>query len=68
MIIGFALTQVSPEEKEEGKKLFIIPETEKKPEEIRKTLKWTKASYAVGAIVFVLMIVLWVVPYLKGLR
>lgn len=68
MVIGSALTQVSPKEKEEREKLFIIPEVEKKPEEIRKTLKWTKASYTVGAVVFVLMIVLWVIPYLKGLR
>ena len=68
MVIGSALTQVSPKEKEEREKLFIIPEVEKRPDEIGKTLKWTKASYMVGVIIFALMIVLWVIPYLKGLR
>ena len=68
MVIGSALTQVSPKEKEEREKLFIIPEVEMRPDEIGKTLKWTKASYMVGVIIFALMIVLWVIPYLKGLR
>ena len=68
MVIGSALTQVSPKEKEEREKLFIIPEVEKRLDEIGKTLKWTKASYMVGVIIFALMIVLWVIPYLKGLR
>ena len=47
---------------------FVIPESEMNPVEISKTLKWTKASYAVGAVVFALMMLLWVVPYLRGLR
>ncbi len=68
MVIGSMVTHVSTEEKEEREKLFIIPESEKKPEEVRKTLRWTKVSYTVGGIVFALMLVLWVIPYLNGLR
>lgn len=66
MIIGSAVTQVSTEEKEERENLFIIPELERKPEEVKMTLRWTKISYAVGGIVFVLMLILWVFPYIAG--
>ena len=66
MVIGSALTQVSDKEKEERERLFVIPEEENKPEAVRGTLKWAKASYLVGAVVFILMMILWVIPYMKG--
>ena len=66
MVIGSALTQVTEKEKEERERLFVVPAIEKNPVEIRKTLKWTKASTVVGGIVFLLMMVLWVIPYWKG--
>lgn len=66
MIIGSALTKVTTEEKEEREKLFIIPEAELNPNEVSKTLKWTKASFGVGVIVFGLMMVLWIIPYFNG--
>ncbi len=68
MIIGSALTQVSKEEVQERESLFVIPEIEKNPEEIKKTLTWAKVSIAVGVVVVVLMLVLWVIPYLNGVK
>lgn len=66
MVIGSALTEVSAEETEEREKLYIIPESEKKPDAAKNTLKWAKLSYATGGIVFALMMALWVLPYLTG--
>lgn len=68
MVIGSAVTQVSPEEKKEREKLFVIPEEERNPEGIKKTLKWAKISCFVGAVFLVIMMVSWIVPYFNGLR
>lgn len=68
MIIGSALTQISEEEVQEREGLFVIPKAEDKPEEIKKTLKWAKLSIVVGLVVAVLMLVLWVIPYLNGAK
>ena len=68
MVIGSALTQVTDREKEERERLFVIPEEEKKPKAVKETLKWAKVSYLVGIIVFILMMILWVIPYLNGRR
>lgn len=68
MTVGSAVTQVSEEEKAEREALFVIPEEEKKPDAVKKTLAWAKGSVLVGVIVVVLMLVLWVMPYMKGLR
>lgn len=68
MIIGSALTQISEEEVQEREGLFVIPKAEDKPEEIKKTLKWAKYSVVVGLVVAVLMLVLWVIPYLNGVK
>ena len=67
MIIGSALTKVSDKEKEERALLFVIPEEEKNPAEVKKTLRSVKLSLALGAIVIVALLVLWVIPYLQGL-
>ena len=68
MVIGTALTSVTKEEKEARESLFIIPEEEKNPAEIKQTLRWSRNSIWVGVVVCALMLVLWVVPYLKGLQ
>lgn len=67
MIIASALTTVSDKEKEERDLLFVIPEEEKNPAEVKKTLRSVKLSLALGAIVIVALLVLWVIPYLQGL-
>lgn len=68
MIIGSALTSVTKEEQEERKNLFVLPDEEKNSAEAEKTFKWTKISFCVGIIVFFLMLILWIIPYLKGAR
>lgn len=67
MIIGSALTQVTDKEKYEREKMFIMPESEKNPQDVKKTLTFAKAGISVGAIAFVGMLVLWIIPYIKGL-
>ena len=67
LVIGSALTQVSEEEKSFRQKLFIMPKGEMNPSEIRKT-KLTVASFmAIGVIVTLALILLWVVPYYRAI-
>jgi len=67
LVIGSALTQVTEKEKEERELLFVMPESEKDPKEIKKTKIMVALSIPMGICVTVLLLVLWVVPYLKGL-
>lgn len=66
MISVSAFTQVTEEEKVARRNLFIIPDSEKDSEEIRKTLRYTRRSIWVGIIVMLVLLILWVVPYLRG--
>ncbi|MDO5338343.1 MAG: sodium:solute symporter family protein [Eubacteriales bacterium] len=68
MILGTALTQVTDEEKEARAALFVMPETEKNAAEMRKTLKYTRLSVLVGISFTAMMLALWVIPYLSGLK
>lgn len=68
MIIGSACTKVTDQEREERKKLFIIPESEKDPKEIKKTKTLMILSLPMGAIVTVILLVLWVIPYMNGVN
>lgn len=64
MYIGSKLTKVTEEEETARQALFVIPEEEKNPIEVKKTLNWSKFSVGIGVIVTVGLIVFWVVPYL----
>ncbi|MBQ1390185.1 MAG: sodium:solute symporter family protein [Firmicutes bacterium] len=66
MIVVSAFTQVTAEERASRESLFIMPESEKDPAEVRKTMKWVKASLCVGTVVAVFMILLWAAPYMKA--
>lgn len=66
MVLGSAFTQVTDEEKEEREKMFVMPQAEKNPEEARKTLCFAKKGMLVGFILFVVMLVLWIIPYMNG--
>lgn len=67
IVVGSALTQVTPEEKTARAELFVMPESEKNPVEVKKTMKWAKASVIVGVAMTVLLLVFWVIPYLAAL-
>lgn len=68
MIIGSAFTKVTDKEKEERALLFIVPEEDKKPSEIKKTKIMIACTIPLGIIVTVLLLILWVIPYLNGLK
>ena len=66
MLIGSSLTKVTEKEIEERALLFIMPEEEKDPEEIKKTKLYISLSIPLGIIVTILLLVLWALPYIKG--
>ena len=68
MVVGSACTKVSEKEKEERAKLFVMPESEKDVKEIKKTKLMISLSIPLGIIVTVVMLVMWVIPYLNGLQ
>lgn len=68
MVIGSAVTKVTPEEEREREALFIIPESEKDPVEVKKTKKLIVFSIPMGLIITVVLILLWVIPYMNGLK
>ena len=68
MVIGSALTQVTDKEKEERAPLFIIPESEKNPDDIKKTKRLIALSIPMGLIITVVLIIFWVIPYTNGLH
>ena len=67
LIIGSACTKVTEKEKAERAKLFIMPDSEKDPKEIKKTKMMLVLSIPFGIVVTVVLLVMWVIPYLSGL-
>ena len=67
LILGSLFTKVTDKEKEERAKLFILPEGEDNPKEIKKTKIMVGLTIPLGIIVTVLILALWVIPYYKGL-
>ena len=68
MIIGSACTKVTEEEKRQREALFVIPEGEKDPKEIKKTKRLVAISIPMGLIITVVLIVFWAIPYTSGLH
>ncbi len=68
MIIGSAVTKVTEKEKQERELLFIVPEEEKNPADVKKTKILIGISIPLGLVVTVLLLVMWVIPYLNGLN
>lgn len=66
LIIGSALTQVTEEEKQARADLFVMPESEKNPKDMKSTLAWGKVSMLIGVAVMIILLVLWVVPYISA--
>ena len=67
LIIGSALTKVTDKEKEEREKLFVKPEEDDSPKEVKKTKAFVFATIPLGILVTIVMLALWVIPYLTGL-
>ncbi len=68
MIIGSAVTKVTPKEKEEREALFQIPADEKDAAEVKKTKNMVLLSIPMGIMITVVLAVCWAIPYLKGLK
>lgn len=66
LVVGSALTKVTDKEKEERALLFIMPEEEKNPREIKKTKIIIASSIPIGILVTVILLLLWVMPYMEG--
>ena len=66
MIIGSAVTKVTEEEKEVREKMFIVPESEKDPKEIKKTKWYLFGGICLGAVITITLIFVWVVPYFSA--
>lgn len=67
MIIGTKLTHVTDEEKMERERLFVIPEGELVVAEIKKTKLTVAVFIGFGVVVSLIMVLMWVIPYLNGL-
>ncbi len=67
LIVGSLATQVSEEEKAERTALLILPDSEKDPVEIKKTKRTVLASVLLGAVITVILLIFWVIPYVNNL-
>ena len=62
--IGSAMTQVTEEEKNARSKLFVIPREELNPKERALTLNYMKFAPILGAVVAVVLVFVWAIPYI----
>ena len=63
IVIGSAITRVTEAEKAARAKLFVVPQEEKDPKEMQKTLRYMKFAPVLGIIIAVILIAVWVIPY-----
>ncbi len=68
MVIGSAFTKVTEKEKGERALLFVMPEREKNSKEIKKTKIMVLLSIPMGIMVTVILLLLWAIPYVNGLK
>lgn len=62
IVIGSALTKVTEEERAARAQLFVVPESEKNPAEIKKTHNYLIASIALGGVIAAVLLVVWAIP------
>ncbi len=68
LVIVSAFTQVSDKEKQARALLFVMPESEKNPKEVKCTKLIIALTVPIGIVVTLLLLFLWVIPYLSGLN
>ncbi len=66
MIIVSAFTQVTPEEKEAREALFVVPESEKTPENRKGIFRAAKYAIILGIVEIVILLVAWVIPFISA--
>ncbi len=67
LIIGSALTKVTEEEKAERAKLFIAPQSEKNPKDIKITKIYLAGTVLLGIVITTVLLAVWAIPYLNAL-
>ncbi len=68
LVLGSAFTKVTDKEKEERSKLFIMPESEKDPKEIKKTKILISLSIPLGFVITGALLLLWAIPYSNAVK
>lgn len=66
LIIGSAVTKVTPEEKEARTKMFVVPESEKDPNEVRKTRGYLIATIGLGVVIAIILVFAWAIPVMNA--
>lgn len=67
MVIGSSLTQVTEEEKAARAAMFVMPESEKNPADVKRTFRATRLALLIGPLFVVGMAAGWIIPYLRGI-
>ncbi len=67
LVVGSALTTVTEEERLQREKLMIMPASEKDHREVARTKRLIGSMIPLGLCVTGALLVLWVLPYLKGI-
>ncbi len=62
IVIGSAFTKVTEEEKTARAQLFVVPESEKNPAEVKRTHKYLIAGIALGGVIAAVLLVVWAIP------
>ena len=62
LIIGSAVTRVTEDEERARVKLFVVPESEKEPFEVKKTYIYLKAGVVLGVLISIVLLVVWAMP------
>ena len=62
------MTKVTEEERKAREALFVVPEDERNPESIKKTLNVVRWMAIVGVLIAAFLLIFWAFPYLKALH
>lgn len=68
MIIGSALTKVTPAENQAREVLFRVPESECDPGEMRRTKRNMLGVFLLAAFILVVLLAMWTIPYLRAIQ
>lgn len=66
MVIVSAVTKVTEQEKAARQQLFVTPESEKDPKEIKKTKAHLLAAIILGIVVTLILVFVWAIPVMTA--
>lgn len=68
LIVGSRVTRITTEEVIEYKKLLIVPDSEKKPRDIRITSNYLRLVIVLGVVITLILLFVWAIPYLGAIK